>query len=231
MALLVIGCTRAQESVSIRPVFERPTTIAVAPILNFSGEFSLDPVKAADLLASELSYVEGVDVLPVNRVMAILAAQNQSQIVSPAHAIKVAEAAGAGAILVAGITEYDAYTPTVGIVLQMYTPSGESDVAFDPVVASRMAEQFAVTHMADPMLPSSQVQRVYNGAHRNVRNAVRRYARPRMNDDNPFGWRQYLKVQTRYLRFCWHDAITRLMNQERSVRMLYAVASNGENPE
>ena len=28
------------------------------------------------------------------------------------------------------------------------------------------------------------------------------------------GWREYLRVQTLFLRFCWHDAIERLMKQE-----------------
>lgn len=230
MMLLVAGCARPTENVAIRPAFERPTTIAVAPVLNFSGEFSLDPVRAADLLASELSYVEGVEVLPVNRVVAILASQDRQQIESPAHALEVAEAAGADAILVAGITEYDAYTPVVGLVLQLYAPAGESNPAFDPVAASRMAGQFAVTHMADPMLPSSQVQAVYNAGHRRIRDAVRVYAQPRVMDENPLGWRQYLKVQTLYLRYCWHNAITRLMNQERSVRMLLAGMGDREDP-
>ncbi len=220
--LLAPGCRQPQtRSVSIAPAFVRPTTLAVAPVLNFSGEFQLDPVRVADLLASELSYVEGVAVLPVNRVVAVLASQGRSQVESPAHALELAEAIGADGILVAGITEYDAYTPVVGLVLQLYAPQSNGPTALDAVAASRMATPFSVTRMADPLTPTSQVQSVYNAAHDQVRDAVQEYADPRIDkEENYLGWRQYLKVQTLFLRFCWHDALLRLMKQERSKSLM-----------
>ncbi|MEE8384690.1 MAG: hypothetical protein V3S01_02080 [Dehalococcoidia bacterium] len=198
--------------------FDRPITFAVAPILNFSGEFDLDPIKAADLLASELASIEGVSVLPVNRVVAFLATQGKQQIESPAHALDVAEAVGADAILVAGITEYDPYTPVLGLALQMYAAPGKSLPAFDPVAASRQSQVLNITEMADALQPAGQVQRVYNGNHAQVTEAVRRYASGRSEGRNPFGWRQYLKVQTMFLRFCWHDAARRLMRQSATHR-------------
>jgi hypothetical protein len=56
---------------------------------------------------------------------------------------------------------------------------------------------------------------VYNGTHDNVADAVRRFADPRSEHKSPLGWREYLKVQTLFLRFCWHDAIDRMMSHER----------------
>ncbi len=219
---LAAGCLQHEpRSVSIAPAFVRPTTLAVAPVLNFSGEFHLDPVRVADLLASELSYVEGVAVLPVNRVVAVLAGQGRSQVESPAHALELAEAVGADGILVSGITEYDAFTPVVGLVLQLYSPHRDMPPAFDAVAVSRMATPFSVTRMADPLTPTSQVQSVYNAAHDEVRAAVQKFADPRIDsEENYLGWRQYLKVQTLFLRFCWHDALLRLMKQERSRSLL-----------
>jgi len=224
------GCARNEAVVDIGKAFVRPTTVAVAPILNFSGEFDLDPIKAADLLASELSYVRGLTVLPVNRVVAYLASQGRREVESPAHALEVAEGVGADAIIVAGITEYDAYTPVVGMVLQIYAPGGRSAPSFDPVMASRLSQPFDVTQMADPLLPTSQVQAVYNADHRRIREAVRRFAGPRSKDDDQLGWQRYLKVQTLYLRFCWHTAVTGLMNQERSRQMLFANGTIQERP-
>lgn len=221
-AVVVAGCAEGPRGVSIDRSFIKPTTLAVAPILNFSGQFDLDPLVAADLLASELSYVEGVTVLPVNRVVAALAAQGKDQVESPADALRIAEAVGADAILVAGIIEYDAYTPTVGLVLQMYAPTATPDRGFDAVSAARMDRPFAVTRMSDPLLPTSQIQKVYNAAHESVRERVRRYAGPRTEDDSLLGWRAYLKVQEKYLRFCWNDALTGLMRQERARRFLLA---------
>jgi hypothetical protein len=201
--------------------FAEEAAFAVAPILNFSGEFALDPVKAADLLASELSYVDGISVLPVSRVVAYLATQGKQQIESPAHALAVAEAVGADAILVVGITEYDPYTPVVGLALQMYTVPGRSmPPPFDPVLASRQPQPITVTEMAEVLSPRGQVQRVYDASHDDVVKAVRRYGKGRSEGENPYEWRQYLKVQTLFLRFCWHDAVKRLMRQQAREMLL-----------
>jgi hypothetical protein len=224
------GCAQEEGGVEIGRAFVRPTTVAVAPVLNFSGEFDLDPLKAADLLASELSYVQGLTVLPVNRVVAYLANQGRRQVESPAHALEVAEGVGADAIIVAGITEYDAYTPIVGVVLQIYSPSAHEAPSFDPVMASRLSQPFDVTRLADPLLPTSQVQAVYDASHDRIRKAVRQFAGPRFSSEDPLGWRRYLKVQTLYLRFCWHTAVNGLMNQERSRRMLLANGTARETP-
>lgn len=217
------GCSLGQRQTNISPAFLRPMTVAVAPVLNFSGEFQFDSNKAADLLASELTYVDGVTVLPVNRVIATLATQGKTQIESPEHAIQTAEMVGADAIIVAGITEYDAYTPSVGFVLQMYTVNGAAmPNAFDAVSMSRMPRPVMTTSIHDPLVPTSQVQLVLNGNHEKVRQLVKEYARPRENADIHLGWEQYLKVQTLYLRFCWHEAIDRLMDQERARRLQLA---------
>lgn len=226
------GCSFGEPTTNISPAFLRPMTVAVAPILNFSGEFHFDAAKAADLLASELTYVDGVTVLPVNRVIATLATQGKTQIESPAHALETAEMVGADAILVAGITEYDAYTPSVGLVVQMYTINGAAiQDGFDAVGVSRMPSPVRTASMSNPLVPTSQVQIVLNGNHEDVRACVKEYAAPRKNADIHLGWEQYLKVQTLYLRFCWHEAIDRLMDQERARRLrLGADAESMEVP-
>lgn len=219
----VAGCSFGEKTTNISPAFLRPMTVAVAPILNFSGELQFDASKAADLLASELTYVDGVTVLPVNRVIATLATQGKSQIESPEHALETAEMVGADAILVAGITEYDAYTPSVGLVVQMYTVNGAAVHSnFDAVRVSRMPSPVRTASMHNPLVPTSQVQVVLNGNHEDVRRRVKDYAAPRENADIHLGWEQYLKVQTLYLRFCWHEAIDRLMDQERARRLRLA---------
>ncbi len=225
-----LGCAQNKSRVEMGNPFRYITTFAVAPVLNFSGEFSLDPVKAADLLASELTGVDGVTVLPVNRVMAVLIAQGKQQIESPAHALEVADAVGADAIIVAAITEYDAYTPVVGIAMQMYARPDRSVPPLDPIAASRMAGAMTLSEMADALQPVGQVQMVNNAMHDRVRRSVERYAAPRTGRENPYGWRQYLKVQSLYLRFCWHDAIRRLLEQERLRQAVLADAGEVEVP-
>lgn len=223
------GCLRPDEKVAIENTLDVPITFAVAPVLNFSGEFSFDPVKTADLLASELAYVRGANVLPVNRVVAVLASQGRTQIDSPAHAVDVAESVGADAIIVAGITEYDAYTPIVGVVMQIYTARRPAMPSLDPTTAARQARPVTLSEMSNALVPVGQVQRVYNADHVAVSQAVREYAALRgEGDDHLFGWRQYIKVQTLYLRFCWHDAINRILADVHSRQALLAGVQSEE---
>jgi hypothetical protein len=228
LAGLAVGCKPEKTEPKVSSPFPGSMTIAVAPVLNFSGEFTLDPVKAADLLASELSDVDGIVVLPVNRVMAVLAMQNKRQIESPLHALAVAEAVGAEAILVPAVTEYDPYTPVVGLVLQMYTVPRRPMAPLDARTLSRQSAPLAIGEMTDPMQPTSQTQVIFNGTHEDVVKSLRYYAKSRDEDANPLGWRQYLKVQSLYLRFCWHDAIERLMEAERAGQALAADSQNME---
>ena len=109
-------------------------TIAVAPALNVSGSGHLDPNAIADLMASELSYVADIEVIPVNRVLAVLADQGRTRVESPGHAWQIAEVLGADGILVFAVTEYDAYDPpVVGIASQLYGRRRLSQpVRFDP---------------------------------------------------------------------------------------------------
>lgn len=215
-------------------------SLAVAPILNFSGSFDLDPVKAADLLASELTDFDGIIVLPVSRVVAALIAEGKEQVESPRHALEIARRVGADAIIVAGITEYDPYTPTVGLAIQMYAdmnkfragnrapdPQGGRDESPDfddgPFVSANRGGRLAASE--DSLRPLGQIQKVYNATHDDVVSDVERYARNRDASDSPYGWQEYLKVQTQYLRFCWHDALERMASRQAG---LFAAAGDLE---
>lgn len=218
MLCLPWGCDRKDAAKSMMNRYPECSTYAVAPVLNFSGQFDLDPVRAADLLASELGEVQGITVLPVNRVVAYLAMQGKQQIESPVHAVQVARAIGADAMLVGGITEYDPYTPIVGLALQIYTVSSSLPPPVDAVAASRDARLAGLPTAPAGPSPAGQVQRVYNARHDEVVQAVKTYAKPRSEGESPFGWREYLNVQTSFLRFCWHDALERLLLQEAGRR-------------
>ncbi len=229
VAPVMLGCS-AKDSDSV-VAFDYPQgySVAIAPVLNFSGQFDVDPIVTADLLASEFTQFDGITVLPVNRVVAALAAEGKMQVESPSHALRVADAVGADAIVIAGITEYDAFTPVVGLVVQMYAASPETAPGFDVVAASRLPWPTEVDDLANALMPVGQIQRTYNGSHNSVVKSVRRYAKPRSAEDHPYGWRQYLVVQKLYLRFCWHDAIVRLMGQQAQRSVARAQAADSES--
>jgi len=219
------GCSRQRiEPVRIANPALGPVRVAVAPALNFSGSTELNEVVTAEIMASELAAVDHFEVLPVSRVLAVLASQGLDRVQSPAHAIEIARQVGADAVLLFGITEYDPYEPpVVGIAAQLYGQVPRTDSRFvDPVVASRSAspvEQPSVD-VSDGVL--AQASEVYNADHQHVREAIMEFARLRNADDSAWGWRKYTVSQRHYLRFVCHATIRHMVTS--GVRSQYATA-------
>ena len=205
--------------------------MAVAPALNHSGSAEFDPVKVGDLMASELSGLEGVKVVGVNRVLAVLAEQGDVRIRSPEHALDVCERLGVDAILVFAVTEYDPYTPVVGLAAQIYGPwqAEGPQGGLDPVAASRAARPFPVpAGLRRASGPQAQVQRTFNAAHEAVQRDVQRYAHSRSANTGPLGWKQYLASQEAYLRYCCFSVARELMSQRMENQAAAAVAAARE---
>lgn len=192
--------------------------MAIAPALNFSGAAELDPVRVADLFASELASADpNLTILPVSRTVAALARENRRQIESPAHAVRIARRLGVDAVVVLGVTEYRAYPPMiVGLVAQVYGRS-PSDFA-EPDRFQDGPSLRAVGGQPDlPTAkgPNAQIQQVYNASHDDVTDLVKKYADRRDADKSPYGWRRYMVSQELFLRFCCWASATRWVDQER----------------
>lgn len=212
--LVCVGCG----SKEVRPVLLTnatlgPMRIAVAPAINHSGSSHLDAVRVADLMASELSYVADIEVIPVNRVLAVLADQGRERVESPGHALEVARILGADALLVFAITEYDAYEPpVVGIAAQLYGVRRRSGtVGFDPMSESRLGAPPERSGIGSPLAPLAQAERVFDASHERVCAEIKRFSESRSADASPFGWRKYVASQQNYLRFCCHQTIRSMM--------------------
>ena len=213
-AFCAAGCAQREiKPVRLENVALGPMTVAVAPAINVSGSADLEPNRAADLMASELSYVTGVDVIPVSRVLAVLADQGRYRVESPDHALKIAGRLGADAILVFAVTEYDPYDPpVVGITAQIYGRRRRPAAAgLDPVAASRRAAPAARPGADAPLALLASYEGVFDASHEWVCAEVRRFAESRTAEASPYGWRKYLASQQHYLRFCCHAVIRSLV--------------------
>lgn len=223
----VAGCSQTKKPLSGWAAITPNMAIAVAPALNFSGSSDFDPIKVADALASELSEVPGVAVIGVNRVLAVFAEQGVDRIQSPEHALAVCERLGADAIMVFAMTEYDAYTPVMGIAAQMYGRHAAGQQMMDPVATSRMARPFPMSAGHESLRPWAQSQRTFDARHDVVRAALEEYAESRNGSGGPYGWKKYLASQEWYVRFCCHTVCRDLL--EQSGRMpVDTVAMRGE---
>jgi hypothetical protein len=206
--------------------------IAVAPALNHSGSQDFDPLRLADLMASELAQWPGVRVIPLNRVLAQLAAENKERIESPEHALQVMERVGADGIVVFAVTEYDPYLPPVmGLTAQLYGIGPEwaggfdPTRGFDPVAASRQASPFEAGAYLE--LPRAEYHRVFNSSDEAVQREIRRFALRRNAEDSPYGWRKFLASQENFWRFCCAVTTRELIRQEVT-QVVATLASNEE---
>lgn len=221
------GCTAPRRvsttTVVIPNRLMHPVTIAVAPAINQSGSADFDPDRFADRMASELSYAEGVSVIPVSRVLAVLLSDGVEQVASPTHALEVARAVGADAILVFSVTDYDPYDPPrIGVSAQLYgSGTGAGFGSVDPVALSRAGRM-----SASPPRPAgrhrrllAETQHVFDASHRSVIADIKRYAALRGADESPFGWRRYVVSQQGFIQYCCHATIQKLLDgQHEAVR-------------
>ncbi len=208
--LVLSGCAPKQLTLED---LDRPMSIAVSPALNHSGSQDFDPLRLADLMASELAQLPGVSVIPLNRVLAQLASEGEERIESPAHALRVMERIGADGIIVFAVTEYDAYyPPVVGLTAQLYSTGLASGGGFDPVATSRQAASFEGG--AYSQSPRAEYQRVFNGSDDAVKEEIKRFARDRDAEGSPYGWRKFLASQENYWRFCCATTTRELISQE-----------------
>lgn len=199
---------------------ERPvlfTSVAVAPALNFSGSSDFDPIKVADLMASEISQLHGVGVIGVNRVLAMLADEGADAIRSPEHALAICDRLGSDSIVVFAVTEYDAYTPVLGLAAQLY---GRRESTRGPGVTAQPTRPFPVDPHNSATRPWAQTQRTFQGQHEGLREQVKEYTRTRLTAGSPYGWRKGLVSQEWFVRYGCHEVARDLLEPPSGTPLL-----------
>jgi len=216
--ILVTGChggARRSQAVAIANTSLGTMTVAVAPAINLSGSRDFDANRVADFMASELSYAKGVSLIPVSRVLGVLAAQGLDQVKSRSHAMELVGLLGADAILVFSITEYDPYDPPrMGISAELFgtRPDGRGGLIM-PIALTRQASLRASTARPFTNGLLAQTQRVFDASHGSVVDEIRTFAQRRQGDPSPYGWRKYVVSQEHFIRFCCHSTIRELLNE------------------
>lgn len=215
------GCAvvhRAEPAAAVIPNdWMQPVTIAVAPAINQSGSVDFDPDRFADRMATELSYAEGVSVIPVSRVLAALSASGHSQVTSPAHASELARAVGADAILVFSVTDYDPYDPPrIGLTAQLYGSGTRPNVgSLDPTVLSRLGRLASTPERQRPNRRRllAETQQMFDASHNAVVADIQRFASIRGADGSPYGWRRYVVSQQAFMEYCCFATIRALLGE------------------
>ena len=217
--LLLAGCARQQ------PVYgvERPTllpgasrqTWAVAPVIDLSGQ-RVDPILQADVLYAQLQQVDGLTVIPVNRVVQVYQALRLPQVQTEEQAALVCEMLGVDALVIASITVFDPFDPPkMGASLQLFRRGGyRRPLDVDPRELARRAtlpHVSAANSGAPVAFP--QAVGIFDAANGSTRESVLRYAQGRTDPVGPLKDRAYFLEMDRYSGFVYASLIEDLLRK------------------
>jgi hypothetical protein len=179
----------------------RTVTLAVVPVQDLSGTATLDPLAMTDIFAQELAQVPRVSVVPVSQTVAVMLGQGWRALRSPDQAQMLAGLLNADGVAVVAVTMYDPYDPPrLGLIAEVYLlPTRPAPLC------SRPAARFGA--------PDRQVQRVFDAGQQAEQRAIRQFARRDAHGERE--WREYLRDQRQFLRYCSWQTVIELVSGVR----------------
>jgi len=188
---------------------------AVAPFANESGTSIVDSWRIADMVAQATADVDGVHVMPVNRVIQAMQAIELREVVTAADARLLASALGVDALLVGTVTAYDPYPPlTLGLAVELHRRDDEGwGNRVDPASLTRTPSGPESGSMS-PSQPIALASGVLQADNQRVRAWLDEYAAGRSDDESAFGADIHLVQMDRYVQFVGHVMLSRLLQQE-----------------
>jgi len=121
LALALLAGCQDGEPVTLESPYEGRQVWAVVPLRNESGTRQADGMKLADKLVQRLETVEGLEVLPVSRVLAAMERLELGAIESRDEAMELRQTLTADGLVLGTITAYDPYAPPrLGLAIELY---------------------------------------------------------------------------------------------------------------
>jgi hypothetical protein len=217
--LLLAGCdsNKVTEPTRLTSPYPAPKVWAVAPFHNESGTRVADPVRFADKLTQQLQQVDGIDMLPVNRVLEAMQAE---QLAAPpgtiAEAMRLMQRLDADGVIVGTITGWDPYDPPkIGASIALFSrhnPAIDGHLDTRALTASPTGTLPAGTTVYTQ--PVAQAGNYFDAANGTLIKQLQSYAAGRTPIDSPAGWRRYLLSMDLYAEFVSHALVRELLDAE-----------------
>jgi hypothetical protein len=215
-ALMMIGCSQPRVAPQHVSPWRPGMTLAVAPFRNLSGISEIDVMAVTDEFYTELQQVSGLEVMPVNRVLATLQELNLENVGNPEEVQALALSLGVDGVIVGSVTRYNPYPPPeIGMVVQLYLreapESGQSMNYVNPGELARAGRPFQIGS-SRIMRPSVMAVRIFDSRQKDVQMRIEQYVRGRAETNAPYGWKWYT-TRRNYLRFVSYEMIGELLAQ------------------
>ena len=190
---------------------------AVVPFLNESGVSVIDSARQADLFTEELQQVEGIDTVPVNRVIHAMRQLNLAAVLTGDDAIALIEALQVDGLVVGTITAWDPYNPpTFGLAVQLFRPALLTKSEVDPRDLTRQSSGEIELGAMNDVHPVAQAAGIFDARNERTRIWIDEYAVGRTPIDSPYGAEIYLVRMELYTKFVSYRLIGDLLHAEWS---------------
>lgn len=219
--VLLAGCSLfSHEDRIVAPHADRspyPATKvwAVAPFRNESGTSVVDGIRMAEQLAGQLHQVRGIQVLPVNRVIAAMEASNMTQVTTVDQVRRLLQTLQVDGLIVGSITAWEPYDPPkIGVSIALYSAPGSLELQTAAANAPAGTTTGPLPGEQRWLEPVAQVGSLFDAANGSVLLHLKEYATGRAPSDSPAGWRRYLLSMDLYSEFVSHELMRRLFASE-----------------
>lgn len=197
--------------------YSTPQVWAVAPFTNESGVSIVEGDRVADAFVIEAQWIDGIDTLPVNRVISAMRRLGLHAVTTPAQARSLLQALGADGLIVGSVTAYDPYQPPkFGAAVALFVSDAARTQTLDPTQLTRARTDDISPGMMPDNAPSSQAAGVFDASNHQTLAWLGEYAKGRNEPGSAFGERIYLVRMDLFTQFAAHRLLHDLLVRERT---------------
>jgi hypothetical protein len=220
--LLITGCNKPfsgtlEDPSALHAPYASEQLWAVAPLANESGTTAVNRILISDLLAEEIQHINGVNIVPVNRVLLAMQRLGMNAVTSPQDARDLIDILGINGLIVGTITAWDPYQPPkLGLAIQLFTANSlpkRSD-SFDPETVRRATRES--TPAAPPARPVAQAAGIWDASNHRTLYSLQSYTHGRTRLDSAYGPDLYLVDMDLYTQFVAYRLVEKLLINEHS---------------
>ncbi|MHC4774149.1 MAG: hypothetical protein ACYTBR_02655 [Planctomycetota bacterium] len=215
---LAAGCgSRLKEPAQLASPYAGVQLWAVAPFANESGVSAVDTYRVADLFTQQIQHVDGINAIPVNRVLLAMRHAGIDTVGSAADAMQLAQMLDVDALVVGTVTAWEPYPPpTMGMAVLLFAGTTDHTKGrVDPRELVRAATGDVAPGELGPPGAIAQAAGVFDARNHQTLAWLKAYATGRIEPDEPFGPEVYLMDMELYTQFVSFRLIHDLLDFEQ----------------
>ncbi|HWB19536.1 MAG TPA: hypothetical protein VG711_04480 [Phycisphaerales bacterium] len=214
------GCSSEQkleQPTSLNSPYDHSRLWAVAPFMNESGVSGVDGNHVADLFTEQVQEVNGINCVPVNRVLLAMQQLRMPRIQSPNQAIELMRVLNVDGLIVGTISSYEPYRPQkIGASVLLFVNDVETTQArINPQNLIREASDTVAMTETRMTNPVAQASGVFDASNHATLARLKNYSRGRSEPDSAYGSQIYLVSMEMYTQFVAHELVAELLNSEQ----------------